>query len=92
MSLASTPYDGVTYCGSRTFTFVSVTSLDHAVVDDSWLTFNSDDTFSVYSTLDSQWGLYTVTFGVDLDIYPDFVRQNFTFDVDIVPDCLNSVF
>ena len=92
VSLASTPFDGITYCGSRTFTYISVTSDDYALIDDSWLIFNADDTFSVQSSLDSQWGLYTVTYGVELDIYPDFVMQELTFDVEIVPDCLNSVF
>ena len=92
MSLASTPYDGVTYCGALIFTFVGTTSNDHAIVDNSLITFDGVDTLSVQSTLNSQWGLYTVTFGVELDSYPDFVRQDLSFDVEIVPYCLNSAF
>ena len=51
----------------------------------------------IQATDDAQFGNYVVTFKVTLDDYPDFpypddgsVNQYFTFEFEVVPDCVTS--
>ena len=32
-----------------------------------------------------------MSFGVTLDLYPDFVRQDLSYNLEIVPDCATSL-
>jgi hypothetical protein len=45
VSKISAPYDGSSYCGSRNYVYVKLTSTDHANPDSSWLLFDGFDTF-----------------------------------------------
>lgn len=80
----------MSYCGVRTYSYVSLSSVEHASPDESIIDFDTIDTFTIDGPLDSHWGHYTVTFGVTLDLYPDFTRQDFTFSLEIVPDCASD--
>ena len=72
-------------------TFVSLSSLEHSTPDATIVDFDTVDTFTIDGPLDTHWGHYTVTFGVTLDLYPDFIRQDFSFSFEIVPDCASDI-
>ena len=78
------------FCGPMTYQHVSLTSPEFGSPDQV-ASFDGTDTYTFDGQLDSQWGNYVVTFGVTLDDYPDFVRQDFSFDVEIVPDCNSAI-
>mgnify|MGYP007058512483 CR=1 FL=1 len=40
--------------------------------------------------LNAHWGHYTITFGILLDYYPDFVQSEKSFDLHVFPDCEKS--
>ena len=95
----------MTWCGSKTLDLIGVDDSTGVVAgDSSWLGFTAGsnaNTFTIEGTLDSQFGLYTVHFGVTLDDYVDGTypygidtsssEREFSFEVEIVPDCAASV-
>lgn len=82
--------DGVSYCGARTVTYVGLSSPQHTTLDETIVDFDTVDTFTIDGPLDAHWGHYAVAFGVTLDLYPDFTRQEFSFSLEIVPDCASE--
>ena len=84
------PADGETYCGPRTFTFERLTSTEHASPA-SIVTFDGAETFSVLSTDATQYGHYSIDFGVTLDYYPGFTKQVLILPFEVIPDCLDAV-
>ena len=70
-----------------------MSSSDYASPDPQIAVFESPDSyiFDGATGISHPWGHYDVKFGITLDDYPDFERQDFEFSLHVVPDCERSL-
>jgi len=84
--------DGFTLCGARTYTKVSLTSVDNGAPDDAIVSLDSASrTFTIQGTTNLHYGEYEVTYRAQLTAYTTVIKD-FTFTFKVYPDCASATF
>ena len=85
--------DGFTFCGARTYTYVSTpTSVDNGAPDPAIVSFDpTSRTFTIQGTTNLHYGEYEVTYRAQLTAYTTVIKD-FTFTFKVYPDCASATF